>query len=70
MKNPLEEFKELHKFYWGSDYLTKDLAEFVEVSTRTIQRWINGKTAPSEAELKKIQAYLNSKRANQKELEI
>lgn len=61
MENPLEEFKKLHKFYLGSDYLTKDLAEYVGVSTRTIQRWMKGKNAPPGEKIKKIEAYLNTK---------
>lgn len=62
MKNPFEEFRELHKFYAGFDYRTKEIAEYLNVSTRTIQRWLKGKTGPSKSQLKKIQAYLNSKK--------
>ena len=63
MNNPLEEFKKLHQFYCGGfDYQTKEIAEYLKVSTRTIQRWMKGKTAPSEDELSKIQAYLTSKK--------
>ena len=71
MQNPLEEFKRLHKFYKGGfDYQTKELAGYLDVSTRTIQRWTKGITSPSEAESKKIQAYLNSKKANQEDSKI
>jgi len=71
MENPLEEFKILHQQYTGGfDYQTKELAEFVGVSTRTIQRWMRGKTSPSEDELKKIQAYLSSKKSRKSNIEI
>ena len=63
MQNPLEEFIKLHTFYKGGfDYQTKEIAEYLKVSTRTIQRWMKGKTTPSEDELNKIQAYLISKK--------
>jgi len=68
MKNPFEEFKELHEFYKGGfDYQTKEIAKYLGVSTRTVQRWMRGKTAPSEEEMKKIQAYLNNKKSKQKD---
>ena len=64
MQNPLEKFKKLHKFYFGGvDYQTKELAGYLGVSTRTIQRWIKSQTIPSEKQLKKIQAYLEFKKA-------
>ena len=66
MENPIEEFKGLHEFYGGFDYKTKKLAEYLGVSTRTIQRWMKGKTAPSEEETKKIKAYLTAKKASNK----
>ena len=70
MQNPLEEFKRRHKFYKGGfDYQTKELAGYLNVNARTIQRWMKGITSPSEAESKKIQAYLNSKKINQEESE-
>lgn len=63
MENPIEEFKKLHEFYGGFDYHTKELAEYLGVSPRTIQRWMKGKTAPSAKEIKKIKAYLATKKA-------
>lgn len=71
MENTLEEFKKLHGFYAGGfDYQTKELAEYLGVSTRTIQRWMKGKTRPSKDQLKRIRAYLEKKRrARQKDLE-
>ena len=66
MNNPLEEYKKLHAFYKGGfDYQTKEIAAYLGVSTRTIQRWMKGRTAPSEDELKKIQSFLKSKKSNQ-----
>ena len=61
MENPIEEFKQKHQFHGGLDYQTKELAQFIGVSARTIQRWMKGKTAPSDEENKKIKAYLASK---------
>jgi len=64
MKNPLEEYKRLHNFYMYSDYLTKELAAYINVSTRTIQRWMKGKNKPPEAKIKKIEAFLDSKKTS------
>ena len=66
MENPIGEFKRLHEFYGGFDYKTKELAEYLDVSTRTVQRWMKGKTAPSDGETKKIKAYLTAKRVSNK----
>lgn len=65
MENAIKKWQELHKFYLYNDYLTKDLAEYVGVSTRTIQRWLKGKNNPPRAKLKKIEIFLRSKRASQ-----
>ena len=64
MENPIVEFKKIHEFYGGFDYQTKELAEYLGVSTRTIQRWMKGKTAPSDKETEKIKAYLMTKKAS------
>lgn len=61
MENPLEKFKKLHKFYFGSLYLTKDLAEYIGVNARTIQRWMRGQNTPPKDKLKKIETYLKNK---------
>lgn len=61
MKKELEEWYKLHKFYKYFDYLTKDLADYLKVSPRTVQRWIKDKTSPSKKELLKIQRYLAEK---------
>ncbi len=47
MQNPLEEFIKLHQFYHGGfDYQTKEIAEYLKVSTRTIQRWMKEEDCP------------------------
>ncbi|MBL7131850.1 MAG: helix-turn-helix transcriptional regulator [Candidatus Omnitrophica bacterium] len=61
MEKELKEWYDLHKFYKYADYLTKDLADFLKVSTRTIQRWIKGKTKPSRKKLLQIKRYLAEK---------
>lgn len=59
MDKELEEWHKFHKlhFYSGS-YETKELAEYLRVSPRTIQRWIKEKTKPSKERLLKISKYL------------
>ena len=56
-----EDWCKFHEFYKYSDYSTKDLADFLKVSPRTIQRWIKGKTKPDKKELELIKAYLSGK---------
>ncbi len=60
MERELDKWHKLHKFYMG-DYQTKDLAQYLKVSSRTIQRWLNEKTKPSEAQLTLIKKYLAEK---------
>jgi len=64
MENELKAWQELHKFYMYNNYLTKDLAAYLKVSPRTIQRWLKGKTHPNQEGLSLIKKYLreNSKR--------
>jgi transcriptional regulator with XRE-family HTH domain len=61
MEKELEEWYELHRvhFYMGS-YQTKELANYLEVSPRTIQRWLKGKGKPSTEQLAQIKRYLAS----------
>jgi hypothetical protein len=56
-----EEWKKLHNFYKYSAYLTKDMADFLKVSPRTIQRWIKGSTKPDQEKLESIKLYLASR---------
>ncbi len=58
-----EEWRKLHNFYEYSDYLTKDLANVLDVSTRTIQRWLKGTSKPSKKKLELIKIYLSKKSA-------
>lgn len=62
MDRELEEWYKLHKFYFYSgSYETKDLANFLRVSPRTIQRWLKEKTKPNKEQLSQIKAYLEQK---------
>ena len=59
MDKELEEWYKLHKFHlYTSNYETKDLANYLEISPRTIQRWIKEKTRPSKEQLAQIRRYL------------
>jgi transcriptional regulator with XRE-family HTH domain len=57
-----EEWVRLHRFHsYSGSYETKDLARFLGVSTRTIQRWLKDKTKPNKARLAQIGEYLTQK---------
>lgn len=58
-QNSLEEFKKLHIKYLYSSYKILDLAKFLNVSRRTVERWLSGKNSPSEAKLSKISEFLS-----------
>jgi uncharacterized protein YjcR len=59
MDKELEGWYKLHKFHlYAGSYQTKDLAKYLEVSPRTIQRWIREKTKPSKEQLAQIGGYL------------
>ena len=59
MDRELEEWYKLHKFHlYSGSYETKDLANFLGVSPRTIQRWLKEKTKPSKGQLAQIKIYL------------
>ena len=69
MEKTLEEWYKLHKFYLYMDkYRTKDLADYLKVNTRTIQRWLLGKGSPNEEKINKIKQYLTSKEFKNEEL--
>lgn len=61
MEKELKQWHELHKFYCGADYQTKDLAQYLKISPRTIQRWLKGATHPDQDILKLIKSYLAEK---------
>ena len=59
MDKELEEWYKLHKFhFYSGSYETKDLAEYLGVSPRTIQRWIRENTKPDKEQLAQINRYL------------
>lgn len=59
MDKELEEWYKLHKFYfYMGSYETKDLAKYLGVSPRTIQRWLKEKTKPTKEQLAQIKKYL------------
>ena len=67
MDKELEEWYRLHKFHlYSNSYQTKDLASYLGVSSRTIQRWIREKTKPSKEQLMQIDRYLKDKESEPK----
>lgn len=59
MDKDLEEWYKLHKFhFYSGSYKTKDLANYLGISPRTIQRWIKAKTRPTKEQLAQIKGYL------------
>jgi len=59
MDKELEEWYKLHQFHlYSGSYETKDLAKYLGVSPRTIQRWLKEKTKPSMEQLARINKYL------------
>ena len=59
MDNELEEWYKLHQFhFYAGSYQTSDLAKFLGVSPRTIQRWLKVKTKPNKQQLAQIGKYL------------
>lgn len=62
MERELEEWHKLHEFHlYSGSYETKDLANFLGVSPRTIQRWLKEKTKPDKEQLAQIRKYLAEK---------
>ncbi|MBU1121137.1 MAG: helix-turn-helix domain-containing protein [Candidatus Omnitrophica bacterium] len=61
MDKNLEIWHKFHAFYQGSDYKTKDLADCLEVSCRTIQRWLKDTTTPPLDKLQLLCKYLSQK---------
>ena len=59
MERELEKWYQLHKFHlYSGSYETKDLADFLRVSPRTIQRWLKEKSNPGKEQLVQIKRYL------------
>ncbi len=62
MEKELQQLKELHRFYLYHDYKTGEIAREMGVSRRTVQRWLSGKSRPSEKKLNQLGKLLNKKR--------
>lgn len=61
MEKELEEWYKLHKFHlYSGKFQTKDLARYLSVNPRTIQRWLKEKSKPSEEQKAQIMKYLNT----------
>ena len=59
MEKELEEWYKLHKFhFYSGSFETKDLAKFIGVSPRTVQRWLKESTKPSKEQLAQIKRYI------------
>lgn len=62
MDKELEEWHKMHKFYfYMGSYETKDLASYLKVSPRIIQRWLKEKSGPTKEQLAQIRRYLKEK---------
>jgi transcriptional regulator with XRE-family HTH domain len=62
MERKLEEWYQLHKFHlYSGSYETKDLANYLGISPRTIQRWLKEKSKPTKEQLAQIKRYLAEK---------
>lgn len=65
MDKKLEEWLNLHNFYlYSGSYETKNLANYLAVTPRTIERWIKEKTKPKKEQLARIKMYLEAKKAS------
>lgn len=61
VEKELEEWFKLHKFhFYMGRYQTKDLASYLGVNSRTIQRWLRDNGKPNKKNLVKIKQYLSS----------
>ncbi|MDP3732756.1 MAG: helix-turn-helix transcriptional regulator [Candidatus Omnitrophota bacterium] len=59
MEKELQDWYQLHQFHlYSGSYETKDLADFLGVNPRTIQRWLKEKTKPKKEQLLQIKKYL------------
>lgn len=68
MEKELEEWYNLHKFHlYAGSFQTKELANYLRVSPRTIQRWLKGKGKPSTEQLILISKFLDASESEQKQ---
>lgn len=59
MDKELEEWYKLHKFhFYSGSFKTTDLAKYLRIAPRTIQRWLKEKTKPSKELLAQIKRYI------------
>lgn len=59
MDKELGEWYKLHKFHFYSGrYETKNLANYLGVNPRTIQRWLKEKAKPSKEQSAQIKGYI------------
>lgn len=57
------QWKAKHKEYFNMPgYRTNELAKYLGVSAKTIQRWLKGQYAPNREQLDKIGKYLEEKK--------
>ncbi len=62
MEEELKKWHDLHIFHLNSgNYETKDLADYVGVSSRTIQRWLKDLAKPTREQLVRVKQYLSGK---------
>jgi transcriptional regulator with XRE-family HTH domain len=59
----IEKWNELHREYLyfdkpPYDFRTSDLAKYVGVSRRTIERWAEGKSLPKEEKIRAIEEFI------------
>lgn len=65
MEKELQEWHKLHKFYlYMGEYETKDLADYLKVNPRTVQRWLREKAKPGKGQLALIRRYLTERESN------
>ncbi len=68
MEKELEEWYKLHTFHlYTGNFQTKDLANYLKVSPRAIQRWLKGKNKPKPEQLAQIKRYLDTLETESKE---
>ncbi len=63
MAKEIDEFRELHKIYLYVDYKINDLAKRLNISRKTVERWLSSKAQPNKEQLKEIRKYLDEKKA-------
>jgi transcriptional regulator with XRE-family HTH domain len=57
--------KKKNKIYLYIDYKISNFAKQLNVSRKTVERWLSGKVQPSKEQLKEIRKYLDEKKAGE-----